>query len=183
MARRKRAAVLQQQLEYATKRAAHVTPAKVAGGKPHPRPRAEYSYVSYGEKIGQTNATYTVQASSGAVAFFGGIGELGLTAYDTQNARVPRFFKPAKIHATIGTSDVTYVTAVASGRNYPKYTAKPTAEAPSSHTAPVSAADLTALLTKIKTVFTAKQGSVGGAHGRLWFTPEYSLVAENGKTA
>ena len=126
--------------------------------------------------------TYTVQASSAGIQFFGGNAALGL-ADAVSDPTPPRGFKPNSIHAMVGDATPNLIRAKGSNRPYIRYARgtrgsniQSTYSAPLSGTTPVLASEIK---TKFKTVSDSKKSAVG-AYGRLWMEWERIPLTEGG---
>lgn len=178
MGRRKTVAQLQQQLEYAQKRAAFVPKKRAAGSSTRRRPQSKVQYSSYvlGEDFG-------VNASAASITFFGGASALGLEeAVTAPNA--PRGFEPAKVHAMVGDSSPTIVQAKASDRRYIKYSrGGPNSGVQATFSAPISdqtTPTAVGVRTRYRNIFAAQKTDLGGPYGRMWMTWEQAPMAESG---
>jgi hypothetical protein len=172
--------VLTAQAAKAKLREQYVPPVKPAGRAVDARPKEVVSYKSVSFAVVENQLTFNILASTAGINFFGEATALGLGDYLPTAPRAPRYFQPAKVHAVKGVNAPKYETPAYGGAPYAKYTAEASGTAQASFTAPVSANTPALLIAKVGTIFAAKKGSVGGVYGRLWFTPERALIAENG---
>lgn len=179
MGRRKSAAELQRQLQYAQRREAYTPPVRAEGVAAQKRQKDAVQYHATSKAL----LVLTLQASKEGVLFFGGNAPLGLAdAGDDPTA--PRGFHPNRILASVADATPTTVTSRSSGRTYIRY-AKGTrgSNVQTSFSAPISetAAPTTpSVRAKFKTVADAIKGKLGGSYGRVWFEPERLLEVESG---
>lgn len=178
MGRRKTVQQLQQQLEYAQRRAAYVRPARAAGTATQRRPKTVVKYGSY--LLGEE---FAINASRASIAFFGGATALGLNeTVDVSGA--PRGFKPAMIHAMVADGSPSVVRAQASGRSYIKYSRGAAgSNVQSTFSAPISdetTPTANSVKLKYRAVAQSKTDEVGGGYGRIWITWEDARLTESG---
>lgn len=180
MARRKSAAALQKELDYAKRREAYKRPDKPDGGAIQRRPKSPVKYNSTGAA-----KAFTLQASKEGIQFFGSVGTLGL-ADAADDPTPPKGFKPNRILATVGDATPTRITAENSGRKYIRYARGARGSTvQSSFSAPLSSTGATATTTEVRTKFKTVADSIknklGGAYGRTWFESERLLMVESGE--
>ncbi|MBH8561642.1 hypothetical protein I8748_05520 [Nostoc sp. CENA67] len=179
MGRRKTVAELQKQLQYAQARANYNPPAREAGAATQRRPKIGVKYAVL-SPLAEADAAFTVQASKEGVAFFGGVGALGLADAATDPS-APKGFQPAKLLAMVADATPQLVRAKGSNRPYIRY-GKGTRDsnAQYNYSAPITADAPANLKAKVTGVITAKKTQLGGAYGRIWFEPEDYPYAASG---
>lgn len=126
-----------------------------------------FVYGSYSIKTATASSKYKLAGSKAAVTFFGGASALGLTlasaSPDPISAK-PRNFKPAQVHAMIGTSTPT-ARVSAWGTRVIKYSTATTGTSQAHYSAPISGT--TPIVTydnvdaRANTIFTAIRGTLG----------------------
>lgn len=179
MGRRKSAAELQRELQYAQRREAYVKPVRPAGSATQRRAKTPVQY----HATSKDATIFTLQASVAGIAFFGGEAGLGLGDAGT-DPTTPRGFKPNRILAMVATASPQTETAIASGRSYIRYAAGSRgSSAQQNFSAPLSATATPTLSTvraKFATVADSIKGKLGGSYGRAWFEAERLLEVESG---
>lgn len=171
-------AVLERELEYARKREAYLrsTTARPVKATVDKRPKQLVAYRSSSLLTGATSNLYKVQATVSSLAFFNGVGALGLASVLTDAAPIPRGFRPARISAVVGDATPTVKTAKGSTRRYIKYSASSTGETQSHYSAPISKVETNVTADEQKdfaTLLAAAIGpKLGGEYGRVSFIPE-----------
>lgn len=181
MSRRKSAAELQRQLEYARRReAAAAQEPEPKTGAPQRRPKIAVKYVA----TSAATTEYTVQGSQPGVNFFGGIGALGLAASE-DDPTPPAGFKPNRIFAMVADASPSYVRAEDSGRSYIRYARGARGSGTQSNfSAPISdtgTATVSSVRNRFSTVADAIRSNLGGPYGRVWFEPERLPMVESGQ--
>ncbi|BAU09698.1 hypothetical protein LEP3755_01710 [Leptolyngbya sp. NIES-3755] len=181
MSRRKTAAELTRQLEYARRREARAAqePAPKTGA-PNRRPKIAVKYGCTSEAATE----YTVQASQPGVQFFGGVAPLGLAVAE-DDPTPPAGFKPNRILAMVADASPSYVRAEGSGRDYIRYArgarGSGTQSTFSSPISDTSTPTMASVRTKFGTVANAIRANLGGPYGRVWFEAERLPLAESGQ--
>jgi transposase-like protein len=179
MARRKSVEDLQKQLAFAQARKTYLATDRPRKATNDNRAKDVYGYLSTNLATATLSPIIKVQAPRKAVVFFGGATALKLVPPTDEafedSIPLPRGFKPAQVHAFVGDSTPTIVTAKGSLRKYIKYARSTSSENQSSYTSavngttPVSTSaeqvdTVKAIATAIKTTVTE--------YGRVWYTPE-----------
>jgi hypothetical protein len=181
MARRhKTVAEIERALQYAKNKEAYKRPEKEQGTPTRRSPKIDLAYKPVQIASGETARKYKVQASKEAVEFF---GQANLKLVDAgAEESLPRGSRPAKVHATVADSTPTLVRAEASKRPYIRYARGARGSgAQYTYTAPISIQSATALDNEVKAVFTSVKAKLGGPYGRVWFEPEYFVLAGSGQ--
>jgi hypothetical protein len=180
MGRIRSVALLTRELAYAEARKTYYETPRAGKTTVEPNPKDLVLYTSSSYKIGTASAVLKIQASSAAIAKFGGVDALGLLASDDTAAatalRIPRGFKPAKISGIIGATTPQAAVSPVSGRRVIRYGATATGAARSSFTAPIGGATdnaQRALFVLIAEAESAAFNAGEGGYGRFSFTPEY----------
>lgn len=178
MGRRKSVRELQKQLQYAQARAAYTPPDPDPSGAIRKRSRTPVRYGS--STVANTN--YTVQVSTNALQFFGGLAALGLAdAEDHPNMRSND--SPAQIHATVADTSPTRLRAQGSNRPYIRYAQGTRGSGvQSSYTSAISGDTPLALRNRFQTAADSVKARLGGEYGRVWMEPERILFVESGGT-
>ncbi|MBD2435823.1 hypothetical protein [Nostoc sp. FACHB-110] len=180
MGRRKSAAKLQQELEYARNREAYKPAIREEGQPTSRRPKIAYAYKPMQIAAGENAKKFKVQASKESVLFFGE-SALNLTEAAAQDP-LPRGAQPSKVHAMVADGTPNLVRAVGSKRPYVRYgKGERNSRSQYTYTAPISIQSAIAIDTEVKTVFTAVKNKLGGPYGRVWFTPEFFVLADGGE--
>lgn len=186
MGRIRNIASLTKSLEYATARQTYYAntsrPVKTTVEK---NPKDTVVYISSTYKVGTGNASLIIQASAASIEKFGGVDALNLKAgTDTSAAtaiRVPRGFRPAKIHGMVGTDTPTAKASPVSGRRVIKYSTSSTGASRANFTAPIgntgSTANAQQLAFRTIAEAVATEFNTAAGYGRVWFTPEYFSVS------
>lgn len=171
MGRRKSAKELENQLKYAKAREAYSPPQREADSATQRRPRNPVKYAVL-SPLAEADAAFTIQVSTSGLEFFGGIGALGLVAPGTDPGP-PRGFRPAEVKAMVSDSTSALIRAKGSNRPYIRY-GKGSRGSNSQYNFSAAITDTTptGLDSKVKALFVAKKGSLGGAYGRIWFESE-----------
>ncbi|AKG21786.1 hypothetical protein [Calothrix sp. 336/3] len=180
MGRRKSVRELEKQLEYARNRAAYKAPDREDGTASQRRPKLSLAYKPMAIAAGEGAKKYRVQASKVSVEFF---TQTALNLVDaTAEDPLPRGAQPAKAHATVADASPEVIRAVGSKRPYIHY-GKGTRGSKSqySHTAPFSIQSVAAMDTEIKTLFNSVKSKLGGAYGRVWYSPEKFVITGSGE--
>ncbi|WP_414620322.1 hypothetical protein [Calothrix sp. CCY 0018] len=177
MARRKSAKELQLQLKYAQAREAYQPPEREQGSTTRRLPKIA---LAYGAMISETRTKYKVQASKEAVLFF---TQAALNLTDvTSEGPLARGSQPAKVHATVADTTPTLVRAEGSKRPYIRYgKGARDSNVQYTYSAPFSVTTIGSLDTELKALFTSVKGKLGGAYGRVWYTPEYFVISDGGE--
>ncbi|WP_445626634.1 hypothetical protein [Nostoc sp. DSM 114167] len=171
---------IQKELAYAQAREAYTPPAREDGAPSRNNPKIAVAYKPVQIAAGETAKKYKVQASQKSVQFFGQT-ELNLVDATSEDS-LPRGAKPAQVHATVADGSPQVIRALGSKRPYKRYApGNRGSNVQYSYTAPMSIQSASALDTEIKAVFTAVKGKLGGAYGRVWFTPEYFVLTGSGE--
>lgn len=181
MGRQKSVAQIEKDLLYAKNKAAYKKPDRAEDTSPRKLPKVAYAYKPMAIAAdGASTKKYKVQASKEAITFFTA-GALNLTDAAAEDP-LPRGAKPAKVHATVADGTPKVLKAEGSKRPYIRY-GKGTRGSATQYTyvAPMSIKVATAIDTELKTVFDAVKGKLGGAYGRVWFTPEYFVISDGGE--
>lgn len=180
MGRRKTVAQLEADLKYAKARAAYKPPVREEGGSSRRLPKVAYAYKPMAIASGETSKKYKVQASKEGVEFFtkAALNLIDLGAEDP----LPRGAKPAMVHAMVSDNSPEVVRAKPSNRPYLRY-GKGTRDSKSqyNYNAPISIQSAAAIDNEVKAAFTAVKSKLGGAYGRVWFTPEYFVLSDGGE--
>lgn len=142
-------------------------------GTGQPRPTESVRYFS-----AFTGRTYTVQAGKAAIAFFGGLGPLGLGP-PTGDDGLPKGFHPAQIRASKGKAEGTAVTADLSQRKYLRYSVEAGADTQGTFTAPIAGSTIIEIRNKFEAIATAKKDDIG-EYGRIDFIPERPVFSIGG---
>lgn len=180
MGRQKSVAQLERDLLYAKNKAAYKKPDREEGGSPRKLPKIAYAYKPMSIAAGEASKKYKVQASKEGVLFFTKAA-LNLTDAGAEDP-LPRGAQPAKVHATVADTTPTVLKAEGSKRPYIRY-GKGTrgSNVQYTYTAPISIQSASAIDTEVKAAFTAVKTKLGGAYGRVWFTPEYFVLSDGGE--
>lgn len=180
MGRRKTAAQLEADLKYAKAREAYKPPVREEGGASRRLPKIAYAYKPMQIAAGQGAKKYKVQASKQAVQFFTQAA-LNLTDAAAEDP-LPRGAKPAMVHAMVSDDSPSVLRAKPSGRPYMRY-GKGTrdSKAQYNYNAPISIQSAAAIDNEVKTAFDGVKSKLGGAYGRVWFTPEYFVLSDGGE--
>lgn len=180
MGRRKTAAQLEADLKYAKAREAYKPPVREEGATSRRLPKVAYAYKPMSIAASQTAKKYKVQGSKESVQFFT-LAALNLTEAAAEDS-LPRGAKPAMVHATVADANPEVLRAKASGRPYMRYgKGKRGGGAQYNYSAPISIQSVAAIDDEVKAVFTAVKSKLGGAYGRVWFSPEYFILASGGE--
>ncbi|WGV23471.1 hypothetical protein [Halotia branconii] len=180
MGRRKSAKQIEKELQYARAREAYNPPVREDGASTRKNPLIAVAYKPIQIAAGETAKKYKVQASQKSVVFF---GQTALNLVDAGSEDpLPRGAKPAKVHATVSDDSPNIIRALGSNRPYKRYApGNRGSNTQYSYTAPLSIQSAAALDNEVKTVFNAVKGKLGGAYGRVWFTPEYFVLTGSGE--
>lgn len=180
MGRQKSVAQLERELLYAKNKAAYKKPDREEGGSPRKLPKVSYAYKPMQIADAQLAKKFKVQASKEAVQFFG-LAALNLVAGGAEDP-LPRGAQPAKVHATVADGTPKVVKALDSKRPYIRYgKGERSSNSQYSYTAPISIKSASAIDTEVKAAFDAVKSKLGGAYGRVWFTPEYFVLSDGGE--
>lgn len=177
---RRTVAQLQRELEYAKNKEAYKPPTREQGAITRRSPRIAVAYKPMQIAAGEAAKRYKVQASQEAVLFF------GQTALKTPDAGaedpLPRGAQPAKVTAMVSDGSPELVKAKASKRPYIRYgRGTRDSKAQYTYTAPISIQSAAGLDNEVKAVFAAVKGKLGGAYGRVSFTPEKFVLTGSGE--
>lgn len=143
-------------------------------------------YGSYSLKVGTISSLFKVPASKAAVTFFGGAAGLGLrlptTITDPVSAK-PRNFKPAQVHAMIGTSTPTAKVSPW-GTRVIKYSTATTGTSQAHYSAPVSVASGSVTYdlvdARATAIFNTTKNSLGDLdYARFYLTAEQFSNVKN----
>lgn len=178
MGRRKSVRQLQKELQYAQARAAYNPPDPDPTGAVKRRPKSPVKY----DAVSQANTSYTVQASTAGLQFFGGAAALGLADAENQPGMRPGD-NPAMIKATVADGTPQRLRAQGSNRPYIRYgSGNRGGGTQYSFSSPISADTPLALRNRFRTVSDSVRGRLGGEYGRVWMEPERLLLVESGGT-
>lgn len=180
MGRRKTAAQLEADLKYAKAREAYKAPVREEGATSRRLPKVAYAYKPMSIAAGEGAKKYKVQASKESVQFFT-VAALNLTDAVAEDP-LPRGARPAMVSATVADGTPKVLRAKPSGRPYMRYgKGERGGGAQYNYSAPISIQSVAAIDTEVKAAFTAVKQKLGGAYGRVWFTPEYFVLADGGE--
>jgi hypothetical protein len=180
MGRRKSVQQLERQLQYAKNKAAYKRPEREQGAVTRRSPKIGVGYKPMQVAAGDAAQRYLIQASKEAISFF---GQAALNLVDAAGQEsMPRGSQPSKVHAMVADGTPEVVRAVASKRSYIRYgRGSRDSNAQYTYTAPISIQNPAALDNEVKTVFAAVKGKLGGAYGRVSFTPEKFVLSGSGE--
>ncbi|MDZ8135160.1 MAG: hypothetical protein RM049_07625 [Nostoc sp. DedQUE04] len=180
MGRRKSLKQIQKDLQYAQARENYNPPVREEGATSRKQPKVAVAYKPMQIAAGESAKKYKVQASQKGVLFFGQT-ELNIPDAGAEDP-LPRGARPAQVHATVADDSPQIIRALGSTRPYKRYApGNRGSNTQYSYTAPISIKVATALDTEVKSAFTAVKGKLGGAYGRVWFTPEYFVLTGSGE--
>jgi hypothetical protein len=180
MGRQKSVAQIEKDLLYAKNKAAYKKPDRAEDVSPRKLPRIGYAYKPMQIADAATAKKYKVQGSKESVDFFT-LAALNLTVAIEEDP-LPRGAKPAKVHATVADSTPKVLKAEGSKRPYIRYgKGVRGGDTQYTYTAPLSIKSVSAIDTDVKAAFTAVKSKLGGAYGRVWFTPEYFVISSGGE--
>jgi hypothetical protein len=180
MGRRKTAKQIEADLKFAKAREAYAPPVREQGSTSRRLPKIAVAYKPMQIAVGADAKKYKVQASKEGITFF---GQSVLHLVDAAAEEgLPRGAQPAKVHAMVSDGSPELIHAKGSNRPYMRY-GKGTRDSKSqyTYTAPISIQSASALDNEVKAAFTAVKGKLGGAYGRVWFTPEYFVLTGSGE--
>lgn len=180
MGRRKSVKELERQLEYARNRANYKKPDREQGSTTRRLPRISMAYKPMQIAAGEGAKKYKVEASKEAVQFFGQAA-LNLTGAAAEDP-LPRGAQPAKVYAMVSDGSPDLVRAEASRRPYLRYGKGVRGSSSQyTYTAPISIQSPTSIDNEVKAAFNAVKSKLGGAYGRVWFSPEHFVLTGSGE--